>query len=158
LMYLDSRDQQRSVGVALASELRLPRAMNDRFLDTEPSREAIDARLAEIEQIAREGGAAVAMGHPIPVTFERLTMWIPSLPGKGARAAPAPPGAHPPGRPQMARPAGRGATDTPASLPYRPGVGMMLFNRDGQVFVGRRSDTAHAWQMPQGGIDDGESP
>jgi len=41
---------------------------------------------------------------------------------------------------------------------YRPCVGMMLFNRDGRVFVGRRIDTADAWQMPQGGIDPGETP
>jgi len=35
----------------------------------------------------------------------------------------------------------------------------MLFNRDGLVFVGRRIDqTVEGWQMPQGGIDDGETP
>ena len=45
------------------------------------------------------------------------------------------------------------------TLPYRSGVGIMLFNTRGQVFVGRRLDTSsEAWQMPQGGIDDGESP
>ena len=44
-------------------------------------------------------------------------------------------------------------------LPYRPGVGIMLLNAQNQVFVARRIDnTAEAWQMPQGGIDDGESP
>lgn len=44
-------------------------------------------------------------------------------------------------------------------LPYRRGVGVMLVNRDGAVFVGRRIDTpGDAWQMPQGGIDAGESP
>jgi putative (di)nucleoside polyphosphate hydrolase len=44
-------------------------------------------------------------------------------------------------------------------LPYRPCVGVMLFNRDGLVFVGRRIDqTVEGWQMPQGGIDEGESP
>ena len=44
-------------------------------------------------------------------------------------------------------------------LPYRPCVGVMLFNRDGLVFVGRRIDqTVEGWQMPQGGIDDGEEP
>jgi putative (di)nucleoside polyphosphate hydrolase len=44
-------------------------------------------------------------------------------------------------------------------LPYRPCVGIMLFNRDGLVFVGRRIDqTVEGWQMPQGGIDDGETP
>ena len=46
-----------------------------------------------------------------------------------------------------------------SSLPYRPCVGMMLVNTDGKVFVGQRLDsTVEAWQMPQGGIDDGEDP
>ncbi|MDX2095052.1 MAG: RNA pyrophosphohydrolase [Alphaproteobacteria bacterium] len=44
-------------------------------------------------------------------------------------------------------------------LPYRRGVGMMLLNATGEVFVARRIDTlAEAWQMPQGGMDDGEEP
>ncbi len=42
------------------------------------------------------------------------------------------------------------------SLPYRPCVGIALFNKDGLVFVGQRIDTPGAWQMPQGGIDEGE--
>ncbi|MFN3076967.1 MAG: RNA pyrophosphohydrolase [Alphaproteobacteria bacterium] len=43
--------------------------------------------------------------------------------------------------------------------PYRPGVGIILINADGHVFVGQRIDTEEpAWQMPQGGVDDGESP
>ena len=47
----------------------------------------------------------------------------------------------------------------PEDLPYRPGVGIMLINRDGHVFVGRRIDqTVEGWQMPQGGIDKGEIP
>jgi putative (di)nucleoside polyphosphate hydrolase len=45
----------------------------------------------------------------------------------------------------------------PDSLPYRPCAGVMLLNRKGKVFVGQRIDTTvEAWQMPQGGIDDGE--
>ncbi|MFK4870849.1 RNA pyrophosphohydrolase [Novosphingobium sp. ZW T3_23] len=45
-----------------------------------------------------------------------------------------------------------------ASLPYRPCVGVMLVNPDGKVFVGKRIDTKEGdwWQMPQGGVDDGE--
>src|SRR5262245_26387808 len=49
-------------------------------------------------------------------------------------------------------------------LPYRPCVGMMLLNRAGLVFIGRRLggpehvDSQHSWQMPQGGLDDGEDP
>jgi putative (di)nucleoside polyphosphate hydrolase len=46
-----------------------------------------------------------------------------------------------------------------SDLPYRPCVGLMLFNRQGQVFVGKRIDqTVEGWQMPQGGIDAGEEP
>lgn len=50
------------------------------------------------------------------------------------------------------------------SLPYRPCAGMMVLNRDGLVFIGRRAsgpehiDATHVWQMPQGGIDPGEEP
>lgn len=43
-----------------------------------------------------------------------------------------------------------------SALPYRPCVGIALFNEAGQVFVGERIDTPSAWQMPQGGIDEGE--
>ncbi|MCG6882251.1 MAG: RNA pyrophosphohydrolase [Silicimonas sp.] len=41
-------------------------------------------------------------------------------------------------------------------LPYRPCVGVVLANTRGLVFTGERIDTPGAWQMPQGGIDDGE--
>jgi putative (di)nucleoside polyphosphate hydrolase len=47
----------------------------------------------------------------------------------------------------------------PSSLPYRPCVGIMLINPDWRVFVGQRIDQqVEAWQMPQGGIDPGETP
>jgi len=42
-------------------------------------------------------------------------------------------------------------------LPYRDCVGLMVLNKYGDVFVARRIDTVvEAWQMPQGGIDEGE--
>lgn len=44
-------------------------------------------------------------------------------------------------------------------LPYRPSVGLMIINDKFEVFVGKRLDSkTEAWQMPQGGIDDGEAP
>src|SRR5438105_412435 len=49
-------------------------------------------------------------------------------------------------------------------LPYRPCVGLMVLNREGRAFIGRRTDgpehvdATHVWQMPQGGIDEGEDP
>ena len=48
----------------------------------------------------------------------------------------------------------------PGKLGYRSAVGIMLLNRAGEVFVARRLDMPMlpAWQMPQGGIDKGETP
>jgi putative (di)nucleoside polyphosphate hydrolase len=49
-------------------------------------------------------------------------------------------------------------------LPYRRCVGVMVVNKAGLVFIGRRrsgvehTDATHIWQMPQGGIDHGEDP
>lgn len=51
-----------------------------------------------------------------------------------------------------------------AQLPYRPCVGVVLLNREGLVWIGRRvskwsgDQSEHRWQMPQGGIDEGENP
>jgi len=50
-----------------------------------------------------------------------------------------------------------------ASLPLRKGVGAVIFNGDGQVWIGSRAPRAgrkieNYWQMPQGGIDKGEDP
>ncbi len=52
------------------------------------------------------------------------------------------------------------------ALPYRPCVGVMLLNKAGLAWIGRRADASlvehsapgHEWQMPQGGIDKGEAP
>lgn len=44
---------------------------------------------------------------------------------------------------------------------YRPNVGIMLINQDGLIWMGKRigaDDYAYQWQMPQGGIDAGETP
>jgi putative (di)nucleoside polyphosphate hydrolase len=41
---------------------------------------------------------------------------------------------------------------------YRPNVGLMLIGPDRRVFVGRRLNQPDAWQMPQGGVDKGETP
>jgi putative (di)nucleoside polyphosphate hydrolase len=43
-----------------------------------------------------------------------------------------------------------------STLPYRSGVGMMVFNDQKEIFVGKRIDNQEAWQMPQGGVDENE--
>ncbi|AUH33455.1 RNA pyrophosphohydrolase [Paracoccus tegillarcae] len=54
------------------------------------------------------------------------------------------------------------AASGPGGLPYRPCAGIVLVNADGRVFAGQRldrpADQPGAWQMPQGGIDEGETP
>jgi putative (di)nucleoside polyphosphate hydrolase len=63
----------------------------------------------------------------------------------------------------MNPPSSSGSADSPGAYPpnpkgYRPCVGILLFDKLGRIFVGERLDTPGAWQMPQGGIDDGETP
>lgn len=56
---------------------------------------------------------------------------------------------------------GKGEIDKKAidALPYRRCVGLVLMNREGLIFAGKRIDNpGDAWQMPQGGIDKGEEP
>lgn len=63
------------------------------------------------------------------------------------------------GRHKHRGPAKRPTAEDIARLPDRPGVGIMLLNCDNQVFVAQRLDMrGAAWQMPQGGIDEGEEP
>lgn len=43
------------------------------------------------------------------------------------------------------------------TLPYRLNVGAVLFSKEGLVFVGKRRGVPDAWQLPQGGVDEGEN-
>lgn len=89
LLFVDARAAARSVATVLASEMQVPRAINDRFLDDrEVSRATIDARLEEIERIAKEAGVSVAIGQAFPVTIERVRVWAETLDEKGLALAP----------------------------------------------------------------------
>ena len=84
LMFVDNQATEASAGARLARGLGLPHAVNDRMLDDgHASHVAIDARLAQIERLARANGAAVAMGRPYPATLERLRAWVRSLDDRG---------------------------------------------------------------------------
>jgi polysaccharide deacetylase 2 family uncharacterized protein YibQ len=83
LMFLDSRTIGNSAGVELARRFGVPHAARDVFLDNEISDGAIAQELAEVEQVARHHGSAVAIGHPHDATLDELTPWIQSLPRKG---------------------------------------------------------------------------
>ena len=89
LLLVDRRTSTQSVAAKLASRSGLPRAIGDRVIDEpEVSRTAIDAQLADVERIAREVGASVAIGQPYPVTIERLQAWAATLEQKGFALAP----------------------------------------------------------------------
>lgn len=88
LMFVDSRSSARSIAADIAHDLRVPFAMNVRFIDNEASRAMIDARLAEVEQIAKRDGFALAMGFPYPVTLERIAAWSATAAERGYTLVP----------------------------------------------------------------------
>jgi polysaccharide deacetylase 2 family uncharacterized protein YibQ len=88
LMFVDSRSSANSVAVKVASAADVPWAYNDRFIDTEASRKAIDRRLEEVEDVARKARFAVAIGSPYPVTMERVAVWLEKVERKGFAIAP----------------------------------------------------------------------
>ena len=88
LMFVDSRSTSKSVAAGLAGQMQLPRAMNDRFLDHEPTRGAIDQSFAAAEGDARARGYALVVARPFPVTLERMAAWLPMLESRGIEIVP----------------------------------------------------------------------
>ena len=89
LLYVDARSSARSIATVMASQMQVPRAINDRFLDSrEVSRVTIDARLTELERIAKDAGVSIAIGQAFPVTIERVREWAQTLDSKGLALVP----------------------------------------------------------------------
>lgn len=89
LLYVDARSSARSIATVMASQMQVPRAINDRFLDSrEVSRVTIDARLIELERIAKDAGVSIAIGQAFPVTIERVREWAQTLESKGLALVP----------------------------------------------------------------------
>ena len=88
LLFIDAATTPRSVAPPLAEEIGLPFAVSDRVIDDIAAPDAIDLRLRELEEIARERGVAVGLGSPYPVTRERLAEWAAGLERKGLVLAP----------------------------------------------------------------------
>ena len=85
LVFVDSRTTPFSVAPGIAGRLGLPFAARDVFLDNEPTAEAVQARLAEAERVARRHGGAIAIGHPYPATLAVLAGWLPDAERRGVR-------------------------------------------------------------------------
>lgn len=82
LMYVDGPGQPKSLAPKVATDIGLPRAMVDMTLDDEPARAAIDAKLLELETLARRNAAVVAVAHAYPSTVDRLVAWAQTLAAK----------------------------------------------------------------------------
>ncbi len=77
----------------------------------------------------------------------------------GSSATPSESEAEPAGELRQVAASGLEAATDADSRPYRPSVGLCVFSPAGLVWVGRRiRNDGRGWQMPQGGIDDGETP
>jgi uncharacterized protein len=83
LAFLDSRTSPASAGIRLAIAYGVPHAARDVFLDDDQTPSAIAKQLALVEQVARQHGSAIAIGHPHDQTIAALKAWLPLLEGKG---------------------------------------------------------------------------
>ncbi len=79
LMLIDSATTPHTMAAKMATEIGLPRAVSNLLLDENPSKSAIDGKLAELESIVRKQGTAVAVASPNPATLERIAVWVASL-------------------------------------------------------------------------------
>ncbi len=88
LAFLDLRTSPASAGIRLAVAYRVPHAARDVFLDDDQTPAAIAKQLARLEEVARQHGSAIAIGHPHNVTIAALKAWLPHLGEKGLALAP----------------------------------------------------------------------
>lgn len=88
LMYVDGGADKKSLAPKMATEINLPRAVADLTLDEVPSKAAIDKKLAELEKLARERSAVVAIAQAYPSTLERLATWAAGLEAKNISLVP----------------------------------------------------------------------
>lgn len=83
LLLLDNSAAANSRAGTVGNRVGLPVVANDRRIDAVVDRDTIDLRLQELEEIARQRGVAVGLAGPLPLTFERLAAWFPTLERKG---------------------------------------------------------------------------
>jgi len=76
LFFVDSLTSKDSVAFAVAQELGVPSARRDVFLDDDPAGDAVTRQLGQLERLARDRGAALAIGHPRPATLAAVERWI----------------------------------------------------------------------------------
>lgn len=88
LFFLDSKTSSESVAAEIAAELQVPFAERNVFLDHDQAPAAVAKALARAARVAREEGAAIAIGHPHPVTLAALAKWLPEAARQGIEVVP----------------------------------------------------------------------
>ncbi len=88
LLFVDSRTSQTSAAFGAAKANDVPAAQRDVFLDHDPSREAVDAALAQLERVALQRGYAVGIAHPRDASIDALADWLPQAKARGFALVP----------------------------------------------------------------------
>ena len=88
LGYLDDGSAPRSVAASLAAGQAMPFAMADLSIDAVPTSAEIDRALAKLEGLAKERGIAVGIASALPISIERIGVWIKTLEGHGIMLVP----------------------------------------------------------------------
>lgn len=88
LMFADASALTASLAKPVGEGQGLPVATADLVIDGQPTRAAIDDRLAELERLARSRGQAFGAAGPLPVSCERIALWARGLAAKGIVLAP----------------------------------------------------------------------
>ena len=88
LGYLDDGSAPRSAAPALAATQAMPFAKADLAIDAVPTAAEIDRALAKLESLAKEGGSAIGVASALPVSIERIGVWIKALESRGIMLVP----------------------------------------------------------------------
>jgi hypothetical protein len=88
LMLVDNGTSSRSISSEIAAEKRIPFSGVDVVLDEVPREDSIDAKLLQLEGVARSRGVAVAAGSALPVTVRQLEKWVQDLEERGLQLVP----------------------------------------------------------------------
>jgi polysaccharide deacetylase 2 family uncharacterized protein YibQ len=88
LGYLDDGSAPRSVAASLAASQSMPFAKADFSIDAVPTALEIDRALAKLESLARERGVAVGVASALPISIERIGLWIKALESHGIMLVP----------------------------------------------------------------------